>query len=324
VIRSTESIEDLAHDAAFWDHRSRGLAIFHSDEMFQRFRIGWPVEEQAIVNRRFHVKQLLPSVSAGEAFWILAVSQNRVRFLNATPYACEAVLVEGLPQNLESALNFVPADRGQQVHSAMHGALGKQAAVFHGHGGRRESSKADIAQYFRQIDEALRPMLQASQCPLILAGVAFESSIFRKNCKYENIAAESLVGNFDYLSDHEVHAQAVPLAQRIFGQKRSAAAARYRELANTPRASERLDAILPAACRGEVETLFVDCRAVELGRYNPTTEFISYGVGGKTDVEVEDLIDRTAAECLLRRADVFAVPRPAMPCNSPVAAIYRY
>jgi hypothetical protein len=322
VRKSLEVVEDLARDAAFWDRRSKSLGIFLSDDTFERFRLGSPVDEAAIVNRRFHIKQLLPSVTADGRFFILAMSQKRVRLLAATPHVCESVTVKGLPINIEKALNLAGADRGQQVHSGIHSRLRKQGAVFHGQGGQPDTAKGELAQYFRQIDAALRPMLQESNCPLLLACVDYEAPIFRDVCTYRHVAEETLAGNFDHAAEHEIHAQALPIAQRIFSRKRDEAVARYRELANTERTSNRIEAILPAVHQGRVETLFVDYGAADLGVYNPATEFISYG--GKNGVEAEDLLDRAAVEGLLHHGDVYAVPRLGMPCDSSVAAIFRY
>jgi hypothetical protein len=122
--------------------------------------------------------------------------------------------------------------------------------------------------------------------------------------------------------EHELHAQALPIAERMFARKREHASRRCRELAQTPRSSARLDVILPAAIEGRVETLFIDRHAVDLGTFNPTTGFISYG--RRKDLEVEDLLDRAAVEGLLHHAEVYAVPRAEMPCDSAAAAILRY
>jgi hypothetical protein len=322
VRKSLETVEDLTRNAEFWDHRSKGLAAFLSDDLFERFRLGRPVEEAVIVSRRFYVKQLLPSVSADGQYYILAASRNRVRLLQATAHACENFAVQGLPANLEEELNLVGADRGQQVHSGMHGSLGKQAAVFHGQGGQTDTAKEELALYFRRIAAALRPVLQESDCPLVLAMVDYASPIFREVFPYRHLAQETLSGNFDHATEQEIHALAQPIAGRIFDRARETAAARYRELANTPRASDRLEAILPAALDGRVETLFVDCRATELGVYHPATRFISYG--GRDGAEMEDLLDRVAVESLLHHSLVYAVPRERMPCNATVAAIFRY
>jgi hypothetical protein len=200
--------------------------------------------------------------------------------------------------------------------------LGKQAAVFHGQGGEPDTAKGELLQYFRSVAAALRPVLRESQAPLILAMVGYEAPILRGVCAYPHLADEMLAGNFDHATEKELHAKTLPIAKRVFAQNREDAAARYRELAHTKRTSDRLDVVLPAALEGRVETLFVDCRAMDLGTFNPATGRISYG--GRPGVETEDLLDRAAVEGLLHQADVFAVPRSEMPCNSPVAAIFRY
>ena len=322
VRQSLEVIEELSRDAAFWDYRGKGLAVFLSDDTLARFRLAMPVDETVVVNRRFHVKQLLPAVAADGRFYVLALSRNRVRLLEATSYAWKVAPVADLPKNLDESLNLVGADRGSQVHTAMHGRMGKQAAVFHGQGGQPDTAKEELLQYFQRISAALRPVLRDSRNPLILACVEYEAPIFREACDYPHIADELLTGNFDYAADHEIYAQALPIARQIFDRTRERAAARYRELADTNRAANRLDAVLPAAHHGRVETLFVDRRAVELGAYDPAKQIISYG--GVAGAPVEDLLDRAAVESLLRGAAVYAVPREQMPDDNDIAAVFRY
>jgi hypothetical protein len=227
-----------------------------------------------------------------------------------------------MPGSLEEELNLVGADRGQQVHSGMRGSLGKQAAVFHGQGGQADTAKEELALYFRRIVAALHPVLQESDRPLLLAMVEYEAPIFREVCSYRHLAKETLAGNFDRASEPELHALAQPLAGQIFDRAQEKAAARYGELAGTPRASDRLETILPAALEGRVETLFVDCRATELGVYHPAKRFIGYG--DRDGAEMEDLLDRVAVESVLHDSVVYAVPRERMPCDATAAAIFRY
>jgi hypothetical protein len=279
-------------------------------------------DERVIVNRRFHVKPLLPLLTGGDRFLILALSQKKVHFFEASRSAIEQLEVTGLPTDMETALNYAGADRGLQVHSAMRGALGKQAAVFHGQGGQPDSHKDDLAQFFRLIDNALQPVLREETVPLLLAGVEYLLPIYREITSYPRMAERELVGNCDYLTAHQIHQRAWPLMEPTFQQAREAAAAKYRQLAGTGKACDDLRLIVPAAHEGKIETLFVDLHALQWGSFVPETATLemhaAYAPGD------DDLLDLAAVATLMRRGTVYSVEPELVPGSSSAAAIFRY
>ena len=205
-------ILDLQKDAA-WTRRKQSLAIFRSEARLVPYWLAILLEEAAIVDRRFHIKRLLPAISTPCQFYVLAVSRNQVRLLRATCRSCERLHVPGLPMSIKEALNLQGADRGEQVHSGgMQGDKGKEAGVFHGQGGHRDTLKDEVVEYFRVINESLRPMLLERPWPLILAGTDYELAMFRNICDYNQLSDEMLYGNFDHVQDHALYQQALPLA----------------------------------------------------------------------------------------------------------------
>lgn len=315
---------ELLHDGGFWNARSRGLAVFVGEGVFRRFRVPLQFEEEVSVDRRFHIKQLLPLALGENQVYVLALSRNKVRLLAVTRDAHESIVVKGFPKNMEEALNIEGADRGEQVHAATHSSMGsmigKQAAVFHGQGGRADALKDDIAQYFRIIDSALRERLHEEQTPLMIAGVDYELPIFREICSYPHLVEEQLPGNFDHASDHQIYEQAQPLVRQILQKPQRETARRYREIADTSKASDDLLTILVAAHRGRIDTLFVDFRAEMLGHFDAEAETLDR----RHTADADDLVDLAAAQTLLGSGTVHAMERDDMPCPGPIAAIFRY
>ncbi len=316
-----DPVRQLPKEPGFWEKRSNGLAIFVSQDTFDRYRVPLELDETVIVNRRFQVKPLLPLLGSNDRYFVLAFSQNRVRFFEGKRYAMQEMVIDGMPRNMEQALNLDGADRGSQVHSAMRGSLGKQAAVFHGQGGEREAVKDDLAQYFRAIDAALRDRLREQRAPLFLAAVQYLLPIYREVSGYAHIAQEELPGNPDHLSDHELHARVVPLVESYAENAREEAAAKYRQLAGTGRTSNDIRQIVPAAQQGQVETLFVDRSDHQWGEFDPST--------GKLELRSppqpadDDLLDYAAVQTLLHRGAVYAVSQDRSP-SPPAAAVFRY
>lgn len=318
---------ELPTDPAFWGERSEGLAIFIAPQRFACYRLPLRFAELALVGGRFHVKPLLPLLSAGDRFYILALSQNNVRLFNASRYAIEQVPVSDLPVNMKAALNYADAARGSQVHSATRGSqgkqsLGKQAAVFHGQGGQPDTRKDDLANYFRAIDAALQPVLRGEKAPLLLAGVDYLLPIYRETNSYSHVAKTELAGNWDHLAPHQLHERTWPLVAPTFQQACAEAADKYARLAGTGKASDDIRQVLPAAHEGRVDTLFVDLQAHCWGRFDPQTRNIELHEGHQTGDD--DLLDLAVIQALAGRGTVHAVQRENLPSSEPIAAVFRY
>jgi hypothetical protein len=316
-----KAILRLPHDHTSWVKRKQGLAIFRSEKVLINYWLALPLGESVIVGGRFHVKPLLPAIGESPQFYVLAVSRNRVRLLKATWHGVESVHPPRLPTSIKQALNLAGADRGEQVHSGMRGDLGKEAGVFHGQGGHRDALKDEIVEYFRVIDDALRPVFRDQPWPLILAGVKYELAIFREVSDYDHIADEMLYGGFDYVEDHSLYEQALPLAQRFSEKHRSQILGKYRAVADTYLASDDIEEIIPAAHEGRIDLLLVDYRAEKFGRFDANTKCVEF-----TDQRdpALDLIELAIAQTLRHGGKVCAATREELPSAGPLRAVLRY
>lgn len=312
----------LPSDPAFWENRSHGLALFIHPDRCWRFRLPIRFDELVVVHKRFHLKAVLPMITGEDRFYVLALSQNRTRLLLASQYTIEEVDVPGLPGRMKEALNYVGADRGSQVHSAMRGDAGKQGAVFHGQGGQRDAHKDELQNYFRLVDAALQPVLGEEQTPLLLAGVDYLLPIYREVNSYPFLANQQLEGNTDRSTVHEVHQRAWPLIGPQFEDARRQLARRYRERASGELTSNDIRVILPAAHQGRVDGLFVSLKAQLWGSFDPETEAVElHETHQSAD---DDLLDQAAIETLLRRGLVYAVDPTEVPSGTSAAAVFRY
>lgn len=318
-----EPIRGLPAEHAFWEKRSLGLAVFVNDGLWDRFRVPLPLEEAVVVNQRFQVKPLLPLVGVHDQYFVLALSQNRVRFLAGRQFGLHEVKVEGLPKDLARALNYDSSERPSLAHTASRSQAGKASAVVHSLGGEREPSKDELAQYFRSVDAALRDTLRDQRAPLILAGVQYLLPIYREVASYGHLAPDELAGNPDHLSEHELHERAWPLVKSYLEQARHEAAARYQALAGSGKTSDDLRRIVVAAQQGQVESLFVDRAAHRWGLYDAATGHLTVRAPAAAEPGDDDLLDYAAVQTLLHRGAVYAVPADQVPAP-PAAAILRY
>lgn len=304
-----------------WVRRKRGLAIFRSNNRLTYYWLMLPFKERLVVGEQFYVKPLLPAISPSIEFFVLAISRNQVRLIKATSHGHDRVDVPGLPSSMEQGLNLQTADRGEQVHSGMRGDLGKEAAVFHGQGGHRDTVKDEFVEYSRLIAESLRPVLRETTSPLILAGVDSEIPVIRKELDYPHITRQALHGTFDYFKDGQLYERALPIAQNYYGMMRQDALNKYRTLSDRILASEDIDEILPAAYEGRIDTLFVNGDAEVFGRFNSKNETIEV-VDSREPAF--DLIETAAVQTIRHRGTVYLATPGELPGSASMCALLRY
>ncbi|MDP3430594.1 MAG: hypothetical protein Q8R89_09715, partial [Desulfomicrobium sp.] len=200
--------EALLQDRSFWQHQSDGLAVFFSAERFRFFRLPWTFEELTVVSTRFHVKPLLPIQAADGVFYVLAVSQNRIRLLECTQHSVEEVDLGDLPQNLEETIpDGGDSHKQLQFHTGTPSGSEGRSAVFHGHDAGNET-KDRMSRWFRKIDDRVKELVVDVRSPLVLAGVDSLFSVYREASSLENLIESGVSGNADKSKPEELHAQA--------------------------------------------------------------------------------------------------------------------
>lgn len=323
VAEILEPARATLNDSQYWQHQSDGLAVFLGPGLCRRFRVPVSFEELVLVGERFHLTPLLPFLTGDGRFYLLAVSQKRVRLFEGSRDSVREIDLRDIPESLTEALGYDWEERTLQFHTGASGAgQGKRRAMFHGHGVGADESKDEITRFLQLVDSGVSRLLADPQAPLVVAAVDYLIAIYREVSHYPNLLDKGLEGNPDVLSAEELHGKAWELVEPLFHQGEKAAAERFQELLGTGRASHELEQVIPAAVDGRVDTLFVAVGAHEWGRFDPDVRRIEVGDGPNGGNE--DLLDRAALESLLHGATVYAVDPGQVPGHGPVAAVFRY
>jgi hypothetical protein len=319
--------QDLVHVYRyFWQNQSDGLALFITTGYMKYYRLPISFKKLLVIADRFHLKPLLPLLSKNGHFYVLALSQNKIRLMEGSLSNIDEVELDDIPTSLREALLFDDPERQLQFHTGTStpGNQGARPAIFHGQGAIEGDSKTDLLRYFQQVDNGLMEILAGEQSPLILVGVDYLLPIYRQANNYPNLAEESIKGNPDELNAVELHKQAWEIVEPIFGEEQREAIKRYQELSGSGSklASSSLNKIIPAAFYGQVDTLFVALDIRLWGKFDPQKGIVEqhqeYEPGD------HDLLDLAAMKTLLNGGTVYAVGLDKTPGKTPLAAIYRY
>src|SRR5262245_58770939 len=238
-----EELTDLGDDEEFWRHKARSLALFLTPTSTTTFRLANNLTSAVEVSDRFHLKPLLRAVTFPHTAFVLALSQNGVRLLEIAPeLKPEVIQVPDLPKDVASAVGK-SSIRDRAPTGKIQGS---------------EGQKTRMRQYARQIDQALRPLLNGLDVPLIVAAAEPIDSIYRSVNTYPHLLAASLPGNPDTETDAELTDRARALLDELYATELRAVHETYARLASQRRASSDIADVARAATYGLVDTVLVD------------------------------------------------------------------
>jgi hypothetical protein len=309
----------LLNDAAFWKATSDGLAYFVSPGVVHSYRLPASFAEEVVVADRFHVTPLLPLLSGDGRYYVLALSQDRVRLLQGTALGLHEVDVAGLPTSLAQALRFHDRDEPLIFHTHPALKLGRWGAIFSGQGVGIDDAKRDLLLYFRQIDRGLHHVLRDEQAPLVLASVDYLWPIYHEASTYAHLLEHGVPGNPDRLSEKELHEKAWAVVKPAFEKAEAQAAAQYAQLAGTGRTSNDVAEVVRAAYAGQVAVLLVARSREKPGRFDPAAGIVE--VHEAPCPGDEDLLNCAATFTLLHAGLVYVTDPAKVPGGGPLAAI---
>ena len=314
----------LVRLSSFWRTSAGGLALYLADGLFQFFRVPLVFPERMTIARQFELSPILPLFSAGGRFYVLTISQKRVRLFEATATEIEEIGLEGIPHNLQDTLKYDVRERQRQLHtSGAKPAIGrKESAVFHAQAEGVDNARERVLDYFRQVDRGVCDLLKDGREPMVLAGVEDLHPIYREVNTYPHLVVGGVSGNQDMARPDELRRAAWEVIRPRFEQAREQAVERYKALIGTPKASDHLAEILPATVAGKVDFLLIGPEARRWGRFDPQMSRVE--IHSMPESGDEDLINTVAIETILHRGAVYAAGSRERLIESPVGAVYRF
>ncbi len=326
-----QPIQELvdAEDIFWQENNNDGLVVFLGSGVFHYYRLPLDFQELVVVTDRFHLKPLLPLLTGDGKYYVLALSQQDVRFLECTRSSVREIELEDVPKSVDEALQYdETAKDGQRRMSTPKGGTNnsfQQAGSFHGQGSPdRDKYQRDLEQFFYAIDRGLHKYLHNKRAPLVLAGVEHLFPGYREANSYQHLVEEGIAGNPELLKPEELQAKAWEIVEPLFLKEQQEAIEHYKELTATERTSTNLKEVVPAAYYGRVEQLFVAVGVQQWGIFNPGVSTATVDIHSDAELGDEDLLDAAAVHTLVNGGTVYAVDPEKVPDEAALAAVFRY
>lgn len=294
--------------ADFAQHRDKGLALFVGEgsaevggQIFEVVSLPVQPDELVTVGPDFHIKPLLPLLSADRRFGILALSKANARLLSATPFTWAEVPLTTLPIEAQADLD------SRQASEAASEDVRKELLV---------SSP-------RYIGTAVRAAIGEDPAPIVLVADPSVGGAFLQEVSMRQLHPEPLHLNPFALSDEELHARVLEIMEPSLGAELDEMIEKVNARLGTaePTVAIRLEEILTAGREGRVDAVLVATDETLWGRVKPDGSVVAHGTAGVDD---EDLVNLAALLTLRQGGRAFACPRERIPRQSPAVATLRF
>jgi hypothetical protein len=308
----------------FWRGHLDGLALFATPSYMRAFKLPVSFDELVVVGDHPHITQLISAV-AEEPFFVLAISQGSVRLVRATRYGAEEVDLSKLriPRSLEEATRYDDIEKTNlERHPTQRRPDTGTRTLQHGHGPGIVDVKNEILRYFQAVDAGIRKILVAENLPLVLAGVDYLIPLYRQANSYSLLLEKGIEGNPEQQSAAQLAEFARPIAEPYFRSPVQRASEIFGNALPKGLASCDLAEVLVGAHLGRVETMLVCKGERRWGIFDLERESVELHPEPKgPDV---DLIDLAVRQTVLLGGRVHVVERENMPCDDPIAALFRF
>lgn len=314
-------VSDLLDDRLFWRYQSDGLALFLTDDHFQKFTLPVKFEAFNYVSNEFYLKPLMPMFGGDGRFFILALELEDVNFYEGTRHSIAEVYIDDLtPSKLQDRVGYDYREKFLQFRSQQEG---QGNALFHGHGDPEANRKGEIKKYFKAINDGLMEMLHDEDPPMVVASLDYFFPIYKEVNDYKNLFVNHISGNPADADILTLHEKAWRQLQPHFDEERKQKLAHFKELQVSEKTSSDIAEVLPAVLDGRVDTLFLQNKAEVWGIYDPTTREVT--LHETHHAPNVSLLNLAAIKTFLKGGHVYLLEKDEMPNpESIVNALYRF
>jgi hypothetical protein len=313
---------ELLEQPRFWSQLSDGFAAYIGPDFFHYETLPVTFDEFVYVGERFHLSPVLPVLNGNHRFFLLALSQNEVRFFEGNQYSITPVIIKDLvPESMASIFEMSDVKEHLQHHSA--GQDGSGNAIYHGQGQGEDDRSEDIKKYLKEINDGLMKMLHDEKPPMIVACVDSLLPLYKEVNDYKYLVDDNVSGNPEQDDPVLLHEKAWEKMKHIFNEEMEEDKKRFQAAMANDRAAASLPDIVSAANYKKVETLFLRKGAHLFGHFdsknNKTTIHESYELNDR------DLLDLAAVQTHLNGGKVYLLSHDELPVPTAEAnAIYRF
>lgn len=203
---------ELAHPMG-----GKSLAIFITDtnDMIA-YELGFEAETAIyFMAPNMQLEPLKQHYQESKVYWVLALSQKGCQLFKGNGDSLAVVDAQTIGLDMSTVLRLDEAgDSNLQDHS-IGTSNGRVTEGFHGQGGFKDVKKKYLQTYLREIDKRLSKYIRGEQAPIILLGVDYTQSLFRKVSNRKQIVASKVSFGSNPTTINAIQQAVMPLVKEM-------------------------------------------------------------------------------------------------------------
>lgn len=310
----------LMNNSIFWQYPLDGLMMLVTPEHVRLHRLQRSVPAVAVVAQQFYMKPLLRLLQSADRYQVLGLSRDKVCLFQGNRYKLDSLELDShVPATIEAALGEEMPEARLTV--ASYGGANGGNAMYHGHGGSKDSVERDTRRYFLQVDRAILTYhSRPSNLPLLLGALPRHQSLFRAISHNPWLLKERLNTYPGSLENGSLKEQCWDLIRPYYINRLDNLVEEFKTAQIKNRGAVDLEYVAEMAEVGRIKTLLIDADRHIPGIYHEG----KIKVDDLSSPDTNDLLDDVGEVVLKKSGEVVVVPGDMMPSETGLAAIFRY
>jgi hypothetical protein len=281
-----------------------GLALFVNQDFGRASHLPFLLKERVVIGETFFTRDLVHALNHSTRYWVLVLSEKPTR------------LYEGIDHNL------IEIEQGG--FPMIHEGPGGEAPLPGGFGIKKSAYRDEKhLQFFRKVDESLKPFLTNDPLPLIVIGVDRFHAFFNDVSAHANAVIGTVTGSHDKTSPHELGKLVQPLVDKHRDEKRREALEQLQKAVGERKFVSTIGEVWRLANEGRGDLLLVEEDFHYPARLDENGVLVHAEDPNAPDV-MEDAVDEIIETVLNKQGRVVFVENGKMEEDQRIAMTLRY
>lgn len=299
-------LKRLENLAGTIDFRSTldGLALFVNQDFGRAFRMPFQIPERVIIGETFFTRDLVYALNHSMRYWVLVLSEKPARLYEGFNHNLTEIVEHGFPMTHEGPGGKAP----------LPGGFGIKKSAY-----RDERHR----QFFRKVDNTLKPFLADDPLPLIVVGVERYHAFFDEVSAHTKLVIGTITGSHDKTSPYKLSQLIRPLIEKYQAEKRQEALEQLQRAVSERKFVSTIGEVWRLAHEGRGDLLLVEEDFHYPARLDENGVLVPAEAPAGSSV-IDDAVDEIIDTVLNQQGKVVFVENGRLDEHRHIAMILRY
>jgi hypothetical protein len=278
--------------------------LFVNQDFGRAFRLPFAIRERVVIDETFFTRDLIYALNHSTRYWVLVLSEKPTRLYEGFNHDLTEIEEGGFPM--------------------IHEGPGGEAPLPGGFGVRKSAYRDERhRQFFRKVDNALKPFLAGDPLPFIVIGVDRNLAFFNEVSAHTKAVIGTVTGSHDKTSPHELSELVQPLVDKHREEKRKEALEQLERAVSERKFVSTIGEVWRLAHEGHGALLLVEEDFHYPGRLDENGVLVRAEDASAPDV-MDDAVDEIIETVLNKQGRVVFVDNGQLKEHRRIALVLRF